>query len=126
MITIKLHDGKNKAFQDYHEVCSYIREREKPQTLDTGEITWRFMRRRTDTLSSLYYRTPSLKDFLTQKEIEAVEKQLGLMEIVAGEWENLTQILITPELDIEPLKRKWCHEYCKEHELKIFEWVLKK
>jgi hypothetical protein len=50
---------------------------------------------------------------------------LGLVEIKKGNREHFTQILFTSNLDLEPLKRDWCKEYCLENGFKINELVLK-
>jgi hypothetical protein len=62
---------------------------------------------------------------LTQKEREAVEKRLGLVEIRKGDRKNFIQILSRSFLDIEPLKRDWCCEYGMEHGVEITEFVPK-
>jgi hypothetical protein len=125
MIKITLTNGESRIFENYHEVCEYINTIERTGELESGKAGWRFIRRRHDTLQSLYYRNPSLKDYLTSREREAVEKQQGLIEILKGGWETVTQILYTTHLDLEALKRDWCKEYCAGHELKMSEWVLK-
>ena len=125
MIKITLPNGEHKIFESYHQVCDYINSTERSKTLESGEMGWRFARRRHEALSLLYYRRPSLKDYLTQKEKEAVEKEIGLIEIWRGNGDDITQILLTPYLDTEPLKRNWCREYSAEHGVEISEWVLK-
>jgi hypothetical protein len=123
-IRIILTNGEHKLFTDHHQVCDYINAIEKRKALESGERIWSFIRRRYKTLHSLYYSTPSLKDLLTLKEKEAVEKELGLVEIVKGNKEHITQFLFRSCLDIEPLKRDWCKEYCKAHGLTHLEFEL--
>ena len=125
MIKITPPNGESRIFENYHEVCEYINTIERTGELGSGKAGWRFIRRRHDTLQSLYYRNPSLKDYLTSREREAVEKQQGLIEILKGGWETVIQILYTTHLDLEALKRDWCKEYCAGHGLKISEWILK-
>ena len=128
MIVIKITptDGKERLFTDHHQVCNYIKGIEKQKILEPGtKKIWSFIRRRYETLYWLYYRNPSFKDFLTQKEKEAVEKEVGLLEIVKGNSEDITQILFTRDLDVEPLKRDWSKEYCTEHGFTYYELVLK-
>ena len=127
MIMIKIipTTGEHKLFNNYHEACDYINALEKRKMLEPGAKMWSFIRRRYETLSSLYYRNPSLKDFLTPKEKEAVEKESGLIEIVKGNREHITQLLFTSRLDIEPLKRDWCKDYCSEHGFIHSEWNMK-
>ena len=126
MIQIIQANGEQKLFNSYHQACDYINAIEKRKILEPGTKIWSFIRRRYETLYSLYYRNPSLKDFLTQKEKEAVENEMGLVEIVKGNREHITQLLCTNRLDIEPLKRDWCKEYWIEHGFKHSEWVMKK
>jgi hypothetical protein len=124
VIKITSADGEPKLFTNYHQVCDYINAIEKRKTLESREEIWSFTRRRYETLYSLYYRNPSLRDFLTFKEKEAVEKEMGLVEIVKGDRENIIQFLFRSCLDIEPLKRDWCREYCKIHGLILSEFRL--
>jgi hypothetical protein len=125
MIQIIPTNGKRKLFTNYHDACEYINTTEKRKVLESGEKIWSFIRRRYETLYSLYYRNPSLKDFLTPKEKEAVENEMGLVEIVKGNREHITQFLFTRRLDLEPLKRDWCREYCIEHGFRLSELVEK-
>ena len=127
MIRISSTNGEYKLLKDYEQVCDYLNSIEKRKASETGEIGWLFTKRRYGTLSSLYYRTPPLaRDFFTSKEKEAIQKEMGLIEILKGDKENFIQILSNFKLDVEPLKRNWCQEYCKEHGLEICEFVEKK
>ena len=123
MIKMTTANGEHRLFENYHDFSSYINNIEKKKESMSGVRKWMFIRRPHQTLSSLYYRSPSRKDFFTIKEIEAVEKELGLIEILKGDNENFIQILCTPHLDTEPLKRSWCYEYCKNHDIEISEFV---
>lgn len=126
MIMITTANGEDRLFEDYHQVCSYINSIERRKISDSEARIWSFTRYRHETLCSLYYRTPSLKNFLTAQEKEAVEKEMGLVEIVKGNRENITQLLVTNRIDVEPLKRDWCKDYCIDRGFKLSEWVIKK
>lgn len=126
MIKVTPTNGEDRLFENYHQVCDYISSIEKRKESETGSKIWRFIRHRYETLHSLYYRNPSLENFLTPKEKEAVDKEMGLVEIIKGNREHITQLLCTNRLDVEPLKRDWCKEYCIEHGFKHSEWVIKK
>lgn len=117
MIRITLTNGEHKLFTNYHQVCDYINAIERRKALEPEAKIWNFIRRRYETLYSLYYRNPSQKDFLTLKEREAVEKEMGLVEIIKGNREDIIQFIFRSYLDIEPLKKDWCKEYCKAHGL---------
>lgn len=123
MIKVSSNEGKQKVFESYHQVCEYLNRIEKKKAVETGEMKWMFIRRPHESISMLYYASPLWKSRLTQKEREAVEKQLGLIEIVKGDRKNFIQILYRSFLDMEPLKRNWCYEYCIEHGFEITEFV---
>lgn len=125
MIKIGSINGKPaKVFKDYNDVCSYFNALERNKAVETGEMDWMFIRRPHQTLSMLYYACPLWKNRLTDKEREAVEKQLGIIEIKKGNQRNFVQFLCTPSLDIEPLKRNFCHEYGESHGIEITEFLL--
>jgi hypothetical protein len=128
MIQVRTANGEVKFMSTYREVCDYINRMERRKALETGNIVgWLFIRRGYETLANLYYRTPQLdKNFFTPKEKEAIGKEIGIIEILKGSIENFTQILSRSTLDIEPLRRNWCHEYCKGHGFEICELVEKK
>lgn len=117
MIKITLANREHKLFTNYHQVCDYINTIERKKALEPEAKIWSFIRRRYETLYSLYYRNPSQKDLLTPKEREAVEKEMGLVEIIKGNREDIIQFLFRSHLDLEPLKKDWCKEYCKAYGL---------
>lgn len=117
MIEVKTQDG-DKLFKGYSELCNYINRIENIKALYSENKPWSFVRRRYETLCFLHERNISL----TLKEHEAIEKKRGLIEIVKGNREHITQILFSRYFDIEALKRDWCYEYCIEHGLQISEW----
>jgi hypothetical protein len=125
MIKITQTNGEDKLFENYHQVCEYINAIERRKASEPGTKIWRFIRHRHETLYSMYYRNPSLKNVLTCQEKEAVEKEMGLIEIIKGNREHITQLLVTNRIDVEPLKRDWCKDYCINSGFKLSEWVIK-
>ena len=126
MIKVTSANGEDRLFENYHQVCDYINAIEKQKESEPEAKVWRFLRRRYETLSSMYYRNPSLKNILTGQEKKAVEKEMGLVEIIKGNREHITQLLVTNRIDVEPLKRDWCKDYCVDRGFKLSEWVIKK
>jgi hypothetical protein len=123
MIKVSSIEGKQKVFESYHQVCEYLNGIERKKAVEKGEMSWMFIRRPYESISTLYYTSPLWKSRLTQKEREAVEKRLGLVEIRKGDRKNFIQILYRSFLDMEPLKRNFCQEYGKEHGFEIMEFV---
>ena len=134
MIKITQPNGEDRFFENYHQVCDYINGIERRRESESGtkkawsgtKKAWSFVRRQHETLRHLYYGTPLLKDILTQKEKEAVEKEMWLLEIVKGNREHVTQLLVTNRFDVEPLKRDWCNDYFLDCGLSLSEWFMKK
>lgn len=126
IIKVTTTNGEDRFFENYHQVCDYINAIERRKASEPRAKIWRFMRRRYETLYSMYYRNPSLKNVLTTQEKEAVEKEMGLVEIIKGNREHITQLLVTNRIDVEPLKRDWCKDYCIDSGFKLSEWVMKK
>ena len=126
MIQVRTENGDVKLMSNYHQVCDYINRMERKKASETGKVEWLFTRRSFETLANLYYRTSLVdKNFFTPKEKEAIEKEVGVVEILKGSMENFMQILSRSTLDIEPIKKSWCNEYCMAHGLEICELVEK-
>lgn len=60
-------------------------------------------------------------EFLTTVQLKALEQKLGLLEICRGDFTILQEIIITPELDIEGFKRKFCLDYCLSQNWRLIE-----
>ena len=126
MIQVRTANGEVKFMSNYNEVCDYINRMERRKALETGNVKWLFTRRGYETIANLYYRASKVdKDFFTSKEKEAIEKEVGIIEILKGSMENFTQILSRVTLDVEPIRKNWCYEYCKAHGFEICELVEK-
>jgi hypothetical protein len=83
MIQIRTDNGEVKFMSNYNEVCDYINRMERRKASETGNVRWIFTRRGYETIANLYYRTSQLdKGFFTAKEKEAIEKNVGIVEIL--------------------------------------------
>ena len=52
---------------------------------------------------------------------EAFEENLPLIEICTGDYKHLTHIVLTPNVDMDYLKKKWCIDWCTWHHLVVRE-----
>jgi len=50
--------------------------------------------------------------FLTMPQLRALEQDLGLIEICRGDSGVLREIPVTPDLDVEEFKKRFCLDYC--------------
>jgi hypothetical protein len=53
---------------------------------------------------------------------EAFEYNLPLIEICTGDYKNPLYIVLTPNIDMDYLKRKWCIDWCTFHHLLVREF----
>ena len=61
------------------------------------------------------------QSLLTAVVKEAYEKEVGLIAICRGDFESQIEILDTPDLDKEALKKQWCLDYCVAHDYVVVE-----
>lgn len=52
---------------------------------------------------------------------QAYEENLSLIEICTGDYKNPLYIVMTPNVDMDYLKKKWCVDYCTYHNLVVRE-----
>ena len=52
---------------------------------------------------------------------EAFEENLPLIEICTGDYKNPLYIVLTANVDVDYLKKKWCVDYCTWHDLVVRE-----
>ena len=116
---IEIFNPENETevmFKNYNFLFEYIKETERKKLIETGETHWSFVHRSDKTLSLLYHRTrKALENFFTEKEREAFEKGLSILEMCNGNCENPTQIILTQDINIKEVRKKWCRDYCLEH-----------
>jgi hypothetical protein len=52
---------------------------------------------------------------------EAFEENLSLVEICTGDYKNPLYVVLTPNVNMNYLKKKWCVDYCTYHNLVVRE-----
>jgi hypothetical protein len=118
-----LANKKHMFFQNYHDLCEHINRIEKFKALSSEKTGWRFSRRSHEALAFFSLRCPTFfEEACTPQEKEALEKGLGLIEILRGDATPITQILYTSTLDLIPFKKAWCLDYCREHGYMVVEF----
>ena len=103
------------AFKNYRQLFWSINKIERLKLLkgkyQYGQSNWCFLYRPYEKLSMVYHHMISKPP--TPIEKQAHEKQLAIIDIYQGSYDSYTQILVTPELDIDRLRKNWCRAYCK-------------
>lgn len=112
-----LKDENIGDFRNYKQLFWSIKKIEKLKLLRGdyvyGQSNWYFLYRPYEKLSMVYYHMIDKPPTAIEKE--AYEKQLSFIEIYKGSYDFPLQFLVTPELDIDKLRKNWCRDYCKAH-----------
>src|ERR1700733_5439189 len=84
---------------------------EDHQEFNKTNTQWSFMVFKPDHVYELYNHMK--QHSITEPIRQAYIQQLGLIEFSTGDCEQLTQIPLTPDLNIGELKKAWYLVYCK-------------
>ncbi len=107
------------VFENYSRLFDFICEMDgevKGGTLFESYLqfegsNWRFVSYRADRVAAIFEFLPTINPNIE----EAYEGRLGLLEICAGDYQDIRYIPITPKTDMEKLKKNWLRKYCKAH-----------
>ncbi len=124
MLVLTKKDGTPIAvFENYPELYQHIRNQENSKLLEShpefGQSFWSF-------LVHLPERIPELintlkKDHDVEVLREAWRQQLSVVEMCEGDFKNIRQILVTPNINIDALREDWCLDYCDAHGMSVTE-----
>ncbi len=127
MIEIQSLNGlQGKLYDGYSELFDCLMTRENLKLLeknpDFNSLNWSFVIYPPKRVAMLHahQQNPS------QMTKEAFENGLSLVEVCTGDYENPVQIVLTPNINLEYLKKKWCLDYCRFHHLIVREYLEKK
>jgi len=117
MIWIFKSDRASAGFcENYEDLFQYIREKENLKPLEGQPMfghSWSFTLFTPQQVSTIYLNMKQSQP--TEIFKEAHLKELGLLEIYRGDPQKCMKVLVTPDVDIEALKKEWCLEYCNAH-----------
>src|SRR3990167_7649597 len=113
-------------FENYNKLFDFISEMDsEAQNGKTFEShvefegsSWSFVSYSPDKVASFRELAFEIEDPNFQ---EACEDRLGLLEICEGGFKYPQYIAITPNVDMDELRKKWCLDYCEFHNLTIRE-----
>ncbi|MBX9804820.1 MAG: hypothetical protein K2Y18_03585 [Alphaproteobacteria bacterium] len=122
MIQILPLDGTPpECFEDFDELFKSVTSIENSKLMatcpDFTYMNWSFIILSPKRVTALYghIKEPSAEI------LEAFEDNLPLIEICAGDYQKPQYIVLTPNVDMDYLKRKWCIDYCTYHHLLVRE-----
>lgn len=117
MIWIFKSDRASAGFcENYEDFFQYIREKENIKSFEDQLMfghPWSFTTFTPQQVSTIYLNMKQSQPIKILKK--AYLKKLGLLEIYRGDPQKCMEVLVTPDVDIEVLKREWCLEYYNTH-----------
>ncbi len=121
MIRIIPLDGNPiEHFEDYNELFECITSTETMKAakrLKPVHIDWNFTIHHPKRASALYIQSKNPSEAIK----EAFEENLALIEICTGDYKKPLYIPLTPNVDMDYLKRKWCIDSCTFHHILVKE-----
>lgn len=123
MIKIVPLDGAPaEYFESFDELFKDVTTTENTKLVDDqpdiSQMNWSFTIYPPKRVAALYAHT---KEPCAAMQ-EAFEDHLPLIEICAGDYKKPLYIVLTPNVDMDYLKRKWCIDYCTYHHLLVREF----
>ncbi len=117
MIVVFNSQGKRlKSIPNDDEFFNYISAKELLEDhpeFDKATTKWSFIIFPQQSASELYFKMK--REILTEVIKEAFRRELGLMEVCKGNYENPTWIPLLPSINVGKLKKEWYLDFCKRH-----------
>ena len=113
-----LFENYNKLFDFIGEMDSEVQNGKTFEShVEFEGSSWSFVTYPPERVKQLYQFDPLAEPSLRQ----AYDEQLGLLELCSGDYENPRYIALTPDVDVQGLKKQWLQNYCAAHGLAIEE-----
>lgn len=122
MIEIYSENHGKAVFESYDDLFAHICKEEKKRSLETGIWGWDFTIYSHEELKKFYINAARAMEILfTEKEQEAYENNLELLEIYNGNPDEPNQIVLTSDVNVDDLMEDWCRDYYLSKGYKICE-----
>jgi len=127
MIEIQASNGlQRKLYDGYGDLLDCLMKQENLKLLakkpDFRSMNWSFVIHTPKRVAMLHAHQQNPSNIIR----EAFENSLPLIEVCTGDHENPVQIVLTPNVNLEYLKKKWCLDYCRFHHLIVREYLEKR
>ena len=124
MLWVYREDGTNGfSCKDDGHLYRHITEMENSKLLpghpQFGQSEWGFIHFTSRRVNALYEHTP--RHLRTPCLKRAYELEVGLAEIYIGNLHKPTEIVLTPDVDLQALQKQWCLDYCQAHGYQVVE-----
>ena len=118
IIILTLNGTPAERFENYNELFEGLKTIENEKYPDVAQMNWSFTVYPPEQVVALY----ALSQEACEAIEEAFEENLPLIEICAGDYKKALYITLTPNVDMDYLKKKWCTDYCTYHNLVVREF----
>lgn len=119
IIILPLNGAPAEHFANYDELFECITTIENLKLVAKRPVfvhmNWSFTVYPPKRVAALYAHSKDPSEALR----EAFEENLPLIEICTGDYKQPLCITLTPNVDMDYLKRKWCIDYCTFHHLVV-------
>ena len=127
MIEIQASNGLQRTlYNGYGDLFDCLMKHENLKLLakkpDFNSLNWSFVIYPPKRVAILHAHQQNPSQMIK----EAFENGLSLVEVCTGDYENPVQIVLTPNVNLEYLKKKWCLDYCRFHHLIVREYLEKR
>lgn len=113
-----LFKNYNQLFESICEMDSAVKKGKLYPTHPQIEgSNWSFVVFSPDMVAALYPFTPAMDSNIKK----AYDEQLSLLEIYTGDYMTPRYLALTPSVNVDELKQKWCHDYCAFYNIDICE-----
>ena len=122
MIIIQPLDGTpSEYFENFDQLFECILTTESlkvaAKTSNAKLLNWSFTVYAAKEVAGLFTHSKKPPKVLE----EAFEERLPLIEICTGDYKHPLYIVLTPNVDMGYLRKKWCVDYCTYHDLLLRE-----
>ena len=121
IIIVPLNGEPIEHFEDYTDLFDYITMIENMKLIakrpNVKHMDWSFTIYSPKRVLALY----AYSRVSSEAMKEAAEENLPLIEICIGDYKKPQHIILTPNVDMDYLKKKWCIDYCTYHHLLVRE-----
>jgi hypothetical protein len=108
-------------FEDFNElfdsITTNVNLEQDTTDFDVNQMDWSFIIHPPQQVGALYIHSKNPSEAMK----EAFEEHLSLIEICAGDYKHPVHIALTPNVDMDYLKKKWCMDWCTWHHLVVRE-----
>lgn len=121
MLILSKNGNPVSQFKNYRELYRYITSQENAKLLKgpSGfeQSWWSFLFLSPARIAELIHTLR--KEYDEKILMEAQQQQLAIVEICEGNYKDIRQILVTPNINVEALREDWCVDYCDAHGMTV-------